>query len=167
MIKVIETNPLKIFKSIRFRKKFYEGKKSKIVNGNLSYLRILYEGYDLEKGDVFDQKILAYSKAAFIKAELVNSELIVFERQLDEYKQRVGGDIAQKLQIHIFPEIKYEDLNSLLGKSFEKHIINLKLNLQTYGFNIPTKKMDHYIEYFDISIDHKILDNIIKTIEPI
>jgi hypothetical protein len=169
--KVALSSPPKIFKSIRVRKLLYENgegrleTKTREVSGHLNYVRLFYDGYDCINGDELDLKILEKAKATFISADVAINNLIVLEGQIEGYIQRTRGNLLQKVTIFINPHIDYEDVEALAGKKFTQYTVSLRLNLQTISDPLAIDKQDNYLEYFDISIDHKSIDKLAKTIQ--
>jgi len=156
-----------VFKSIRIRKfHFDRSDHSKNAIGHINYLRLLTKDYDYQKGDIFDERILRAAKSAFIDADLVYNKLLLLEGQLADCKLWTKGNLEQRVQTIISPEISYLELPNMVGKNFKEYHFNLKLHMQTIKTMSKSSMVDiKHVDLLNVQIPYLQIDNIVKTIE--
>lgn len=158
--------PIKVFKSIRIRKIYYEANKTKQVIGHLNYLRLLTKEYDYANGDILDEQILKAAKSAFIEANPIYSVLLILDHQLEDCKIWTRGNHKQTVTTFLTPVFDIAEAPALEGKEFKGYKLPLSLNIQTTATVSGRAVIDPQpVDVFNLQIHHLLIDKLAKTIE--
>lgn len=160
---------LTYYKSILIRGLILESgyieKKLQLENATLNYIRTHYDGYDYKRGDKFDIEILSVLKRHFNSVNLNINEPILFEEQLNLYKQ-IGFCISkQSVKVILTPNISL--LNSAKSdiSIWKTKTIDLVLNITTnYSHYNLSKKDDKSVHKFILPLLESELEKISSTI---
>lgn len=143
----------------------YIEKQLQFENATFNYIRTHYDGYDYKRGDKFDIEILAVLKRHFTSVNQNINEPILFEEQLNLYKQLNFCISKQSVQVILTPHISL--LNSPLTdiSVWKTKIIDLELNITTNFSNYNlSKKDDKSVHKFIIPLLEHDLEKISSTI---
>jgi hypothetical protein len=105
------TMPPEVFRAIRVQRSFPDK-----YTGHLIYLRKMSKGYDYHNGDALDESILDSLKGYFDQADVVVSQLLLLNEQLDHCKHVTAGGTTRDLVFRFYSQ---DELDSLIAKAEE------------------------------------------------
>lgn len=105
------TMPPEVFRAIRVQGSFPDK-----YTGHLIYLRTMRNSYDYHSGDALDKSILNTLKGYFAQADVVVSQLLLLDQQLDHCKHVTAGDATRDLVFRFYSQA---EIDSLIAKAEE------------------------------------------------
>lgn len=160
-LKPLPVEEMKVFKVIRV-----VGPEWNWFTGYLPYTRTLSKSYDYKNGDLLDENLIAAIKKTYPNSSLVESRLIFLEGELEDRLKAIRGGSQKKFTVNFFPYIDYpyERMFELMGKEFTSYLFDFILRLDISEKN---EKFNYIYDSDLCYIDFKIIDELVKTIQPI
>ncbi len=150
--------PPQVFKAVRFHNSYPER-----FTGHLIYYRDYYNGYDLTKGDILDERILRTLQTRFEKSHFVYSELLLTDQQLTDCLTWTRGGAEKSVMFYFMPETDYDNYVKLSSNGQLKHY-HLPLNVKLW-VDKGSSKIDLVPNEMIVHVPLDELENLIKTIK--
>jgi hypothetical protein len=118
---------------------------------------------DIE-ADILDKELLSAIQQSYPRTEGYRYRLMVFEGQLEDELYRIRGGANKASTIRFSPQIDYDNIEELAGKSFPAREIELNLRVNLFD---DDKKLKHIYTDFICDLPHERLIGLWETIQAV
>jgi len=152
-------HPMQVYRSIFIESEFLE------MHGYLNYLRNVYDGYDIKKGDYLDDTILRETQSRFKESRFNGKRLLLFQEDFDDAKRKTNLERTASIDIVTYPILNLDSYDSKKDYyRFSKEIF-LKYSVSKRRMDIVDGLLFSYAIYIDLPPDQT--HSMIKSIDPV